>query len=353
MEINVLEHKPLDEDKNYTNICNYTYSALCLLGKSDNPDHHTEPCFPMSRVDPYEFALDDKFTELMSQLRDELATCFEKSGKGGENMDETTNVVTEQVDSAESSAENIDLNEETSVELNGDSTPSENDAAVIDENSAEDSNDEQLFSSTYREKHEAVIQALPHTCERNENGNLIHTVDYYLCDLDDAYAYVERYEWTRDDNDSCCHVECKGRLSYAYSDVDKTAAITGEFEEMIVKWLTKEEASKIENMRSQYEELVEYKSNREKEDRNAEFDVAISEFTDCLSGNEEFDEVYKNRYSYDTIEALKDACYLIKGKFSIAIPQKKNANEPSVPVGVAAPVASLHQRFHARYGKNN
>ena len=69
----------LEEDKNYLNITDYTYSALCLLGKSDDPEYHTEPCFPMSRVDPYKFSMDDKFEMLMNELKDglkKISTCY-------------------------------------------------------------------------------------------------------------------------------------------------------------------------------------------------------------------------------------------------------------------------------------
>ena len=93
MEINVNEYAPLEEDKNYTNILSYAYSALCLLGKSDNTDEHVEPCFPMASVEPYEFSLDDdKFSELMSQLKSELAFCFDGNpGEKGENMEDIKN----------------------------------------------------------------------------------------------------------------------------------------------------------------------------------------------------------------------------------------------------------------------
>ena len=76
MEINVTDYAPLDEDKNYTNILDFSYSALCLLGKSDDPSKNKEPCFPLSRVDKY--TIDDKFTELMEQLKHDLASCFGK-----------------------------------------------------------------------------------------------------------------------------------------------------------------------------------------------------------------------------------------------------------------------------------
>lgn len=89
MEIGVKEYTPLEEDPNYTNILKYSYSALCLLGKSDDPEHQVEPCFPSSSCQPYEFALhDETFAEMAAQLKTELSSCFTNTEKGGEDMPE-------------------------------------------------------------------------------------------------------------------------------------------------------------------------------------------------------------------------------------------------------------------------
>ena len=338
MEINVDDHAPLEEDKNYTNILNYTYSALCLLGKSDNADEHVEPCFPISRVEPYEFSVDDdKFSELMFQLKEELTHCFDNTGKGGEGMVENIEVVEEIVEPIteefNQTVEEIVEPQEPVVE-----THSEVDEPVVTETT---------FSSTYKEKRDAISEALPFENQIDELGNVVHHISYWVCDFDDSYVYVERSEW--DIDDGC--IETKGRLAYTFDDSNKTASISGEFEEMLVKWLTKSEAEELESMRSNYEELEKYKNSREQKDREASYDDAIREFAD-LEGNAEFDTVYENRYSYTTIEALTDACYLIRGKFSIPAPKPK-VTEPSIPVnsGANAP-KSLRQRLHERYSNN-
>jgi hypothetical protein len=118
---------------------------------------------------------------------------------------------------------------------------------------------------------------------------------------------------------------------------------------MTVKWLTEKEVEMVESQRAQYEELVDYKEKREKADREAEMDNAISEFA-YMSENEEYQEIFKNRYSFESVKALQDACYIVKGKYSIMPPQqRKSATEPSVRIGEPAVPQSIHERFHAEY----
>ena len=358
MEINVHSHAPLDEDKNYTNILEYTYSALCLLGKSDNPEFHTEPCFPMARVDVCEFSVNDKkFVELMAQLKNELAFCFgDNEKKGGESMNENATVVTEQVEVTEV-FEDTTGDESTSEPATDVVETPVHDEQPVDENHTdepenfEDTHTDAVeqpitFSSTYREKREAIDNALPHIHETDDDG-VVRDVYFWICDFDDTHVFVEKCEYKRESG----YTEVKGRYAYTFNDESKIAVLSGDFEEMFVKWLTKDEVDKLEEQRALYEELVQYKASREKADREAEYDAAIAEFT-YLEDNEEYQVVYSNRYSYESVEALKDACYIVKGKYSIVAPQKKTIpTEPVIPVGNTPAPASLHERFHARFGK--
>ncbi|MBQ8403139.1 MAG: hypothetical protein IJX55_01780 [Clostridia bacterium] len=242
MEIGILEHAPLEEDKNYTNILKYSYSALCLLGKSDDPEFHVEPCFPISSIEPYEFALNNaQFTELMTQLKHELSLCFANTGKGGESMNENATVVTEQVETTEAFEETADNAQTTETTVPVEETPvaeehstDEAPATDVPENFEETHTDavEQptTFSSTYREKREAIDNALPHIHETDDDG-VVHDVYFWICDFDDTHVFVEKCEYTRDAG----YTEVKGRYAYTFDDENKTAAVSGDFEEMFVK----------------------------------------------------------------------------------------------------------------------
>lgn len=292
MEINVADYGELEDDPNYTDIRKYAYSALCLLGKSDDPDKHVEPCFRSSCVDPYEFSMDNaKFSELMEQMKDELAKCF---------VAET--------------------------------------APASDEPEPQSQNGvESKFTSTYREKYEALVAALPET----EN------VMCWVCDFDDKYVYVTRTVFS----DEAMPFETDGRYEYIWHEDEMRAELAGEFEEMIVKWLTKEEEAQLEAMRADYALLLDYKANREKADMEASIDVALKEFAD-LNGNAEFDAIVEKRYKYGSVEALQNDCYIIRGKYAIVSPMKKPAQ---MTVGIkpaddkGAPTA--RERLHEQYGR--
>lgn len=85
MEISVDQYRPLDSDSNYTELLDWTYSALCLLGLSDNKEENTEPCFISSKVIPIEYGLDKtEFTETMNELKAKLSDVF--AMKGGKSI---------------------------------------------------------------------------------------------------------------------------------------------------------------------------------------------------------------------------------------------------------------------------
>lgn len=308
MEIKVTAHEPLDEDKNYTNITGYTYSALCLLGKSDNPEHHVEPCFPMSRVEPYEFSLGDDFAEQMDDLKKELSTCFAQiATKGGDDMGSTT--------------------EQTIGTTEGS-------APVV-------------FSSTYGQRMHALGTALPEVTETDSEGDIVFRIRYYVADFDDEYVYVTREQWKSGEG----YDELKrGRFTYSYDDDTCTATLTSNFEEMFVRWLTADESAKLDSMRAHYSELLDYQTRREREDREAEFDAAIAEF-EYMSENEEFQKIYDGRYEFASVDEMKTACYAVKGKYSLA--PKQPAGEIEIPLTGASTEEGddIFSRFDAEYSR--
>lgn len=114
MELNLENgnYRPYAEDSNYTELLDWTYSALCLLGKADDKssEEHTEPCFIESKVVPmqYNFA-QEEFTKVMGELKNELAFYFDKENyeKGGQIL-EDIKVEDEVVEVEENQEEVID-----------------------------------------------------------------------------------------------------------------------------------------------------------------------------------------------------------------------------------------------------
>ena len=142
MEINYSKWKQLDEDKNYTDIVDFVFSALCLLGKSDNPEYHTEPCFPSSKIEPYSNNFNQsQFPKIMGEMKEQYSLMMKELkeitfnnqssnevdikeiGKEEVILEDTTNIVVDDVTNNEPSiVEETNAptvpNEENTVEAN-------------------------------------------------------------------------------------------------------------------------------------------------------------------------------------------------------------------------------------------
>lgn len=189
---------------------------------------------------------------------------------------------------------------------------------------------ETMFSSTYNEKRQAISNALDPIVERDAEGNLVAETYYYLEDFDDTYCYVEKYYWTNSDSE-----ETYGRFSYTFDETAKTAKLTSDFEQMVVKWLTPAESDQIDQERGDYakiktefetykkdhetanadvEVLRMYKADKEKAERKAAIDAifAKAEF-ESLKDNKEFND-FKTSVGDLKLDDIEEKCYAILGK---------------------------------------
>ena len=132
MEISVSEYRPYEEDSNYTELTDFTYSALCLLGKADDKTspEHTEPCFVESKVIPVQYSLErEEFSKVMGELKNELAFYFNKDDTDGKEDEVVENEKEEVIETVE------EVNEDTNTE-------SENEEVQVDETVVEASVEE-------------------------------------------------------------------------------------------------------------------------------------------------------------------------------------------------------------------
>ena len=101
MEIDVAQYRPLEADSNYTEILDFKFSALCLLGKSDDKELNNEPCFISSRLEPVNFNADE-FAIKFNELKDEIRKCFAQ--EEGETMEENKELTTTEEEAVETEA---------------------------------------------------------------------------------------------------------------------------------------------------------------------------------------------------------------------------------------------------------
>lgn len=352
MEINVLQHRPLEEDSNYTEILEWSYSALCLLGKADDKESpaHTEPCFINSKVFPTEFSKNE-FTQVMNEMKEKISLCFDAnktpivsdlpnhSGKGGETLDKKLEILQKfniTVEDLDFSIEDI-----TEEELLG----------KMDELFGEKVEEPVEFSATYNQKRQALVNALDPIIVKDDDGNYVEETYFYVEDFSDEYVFVEKSYWTLDD-----HKVTYGRYSYSFDDVSLVATLTSDFEEMVKVWLTVEEKAKLDEERAEFEikynslveefsaykeehsfldsdfnTLKEYKENKEIEERQRAEDALFAEYEERIGKTDEFKEL-KEKSSEYSLESLKKECLYIVGMYSMTKEVEKPETKESASV---------------------
>lgn len=167
MEINVSEFRPYEEDSNYTELTDFTYSALCLLGKADDKTspEHTEPCFVESKVIPVQYSLEkEEFSKVMGELKNELAFYFNKDNTDGKEDEVVENEKEEVVETVE------EVNEESTEEVVENTTEETPDAEVNEDTNTESENEEVQEDETVVEA--SVEETVEETVEMSELDSL-------------------------------------------------------------------------------------------------------------------------------------------------------------------------------------
>ena len=129
MELSVQQYRVLEEDSNYTELLDFSFSALCLLGKSDKPELNNEPCFISSRLEPINFSSND-FVAKFNELKEAVKECFDTEEEGEVNVAENMTMELETEEIVETETEIV---EETTEEV-----------AEVDETTEEEATEEEV-----------------------------------------------------------------------------------------------------------------------------------------------------------------------------------------------------------------
>lgn len=183
------------------------------------------------------------------------------------------------------------------------------------------------FSATANQKRDALCNAMPNAVVRDASGNIQSEVNYWVCDFDDEYVYVERNYWTANDYD--CQY---GRFAYVFNDADKSATITSEFEEMVRMWLTKAEATKVDSDRAELETLRQFKAQIDEDAFNQKVTDICSNFSD-ISELEEFASLKEKAKEFESLEAFETQLFALRGK-QMKFAKKPNTAAYSVKIGI-------------------
>ena len=341
MEIFYSNSAPLKDDPTYTDIIDFSFDALCMLQKSDDDKFNVTPCFPSASIVPITYSIDkNEFSSLMGELKEELSLYFSKNNsdeKGGKvNLDEKLEILqkfNKTIEDLDFSIDDMSVEDLSAKmeELFGEKEPKAEPIA---------------FSATYKEKRQALQNALDPIIVKDAEGNYVEETYFYIEDFSDEYVFVEKDHWTANDYD------CKyGRFAYTFDEATRTATISSEFEEMVKVWLTLDEKAKVDEERANYETkysdlekefsdykaehsfldsefnvLKEYKENKEVEERKCAEDALFADYEETIGETEEFKSL-KEKASEFSLDALKKECLCIVGMYSMTN-KTKETNKP-------------------------
>lgn len=385
MEILPSESKKTKEG---LDIKKFQFSALCLLGKSDDKTKNVTPCFKSARVEPYVFTEGKTWTELFGEFKEQLTKSYSAVDvvKGGKmdtetikrvllefglaedtvlsfevaegmtedelreklkevySQDDTATTETSNEGEGEQSApEGEPQGEETSTVATEETFSENNEGEAQEDAGTQEPEGELKFSVslTYEEKRSALSKAL----ERLEAHDAKTYSWYCLIDFDDTYVY------------SCYHFAVSGgvnemgtvRIPYTMEGDDVILDLEHK-EKVRQVWLTKADEDKLEADRAQLAELAQYKADRIEDDKKKEYSAVIAQFQD-LGEIEEFKTVVKDAMTFASVDALTEKLYAIRGKYATSKPTKKPLDSIHFPIGFSTKKdkQTEEDEFMARY----
>ena len=283
MEINPKQWRNYKEDSNYTDIVDYSFSALCLLGKADSEstnghtdeNEHSEPCFISASVIPVEFSKSE-FAEAMNEMKEKLSFCLKNQSST------TVTDVTMEVD--------IDKN-------NGGSTM------------AEEIKNEVVDEVTETVVEETLEETVENTVEDVAEEVVEETTDETTEEIVDETA-----EENKEDTPTEEVVEETTEETVAEESNEDYSVLYSELKE------------KYDALENEVVSLREYKQAKESEERKYAEDALFADYEETIGETEEFKSL-KEKASEFSLDALKKECLCIVGMYSMTN-KTKETNRP-------------------------
>ena len=283
MEINPKQWRNYKEDSNYTDIVDYSFSALCLLGKADSEstnghtdeNEHSEPCFISASVITIEFSKSE-FAEAMNEMKEKLSFCLKNQSST------TVTDVTMEVD--------IDKN-------NGGSTM------------AEEIKNEVVDEVTETVVEETLEEAVENTVEDVADEVVEETTDEATEEIVD-----ETVEENKEDTPTEEVVEETTEETVVEESNEDYSVLYSELKE------------KYDALENEVVSLREYKQTKESEERKCAEDALFADYEETIGETEEFKSL-KEKSSEFSLDALKKECLCIVGMYSMTN-KTKETNKP-------------------------
>ena len=286
MEINPKQWRNYKEDSNYTDIVDYSFSALCLLGKADSEstnghtdeNEHSEPCFISASVIPIEFSKSE-FAEAMNEMKEKLSFCLKNQSST------TVTDVTMEVD--------IDKN-------NGGSTMAEEIKNEVVDEVTETVVEETLEETVENTVEDVAEEVVEETTDETTEEIVEETVEENKEETSTEEVIEETTEETVVE-------ESNEDYSVLYSEL-------------------KEKYDALEN---EVVSLREYKQTKESEERKCAEDALFADYEETIGETEEFKSL-KEKASEFSLDALKKECLCIVGMYSMTNKTKETNKSDSL-----------------------
>ena len=286
MEINPKQWRNYKEDSNYTDIVDYSFSALCLLGKADSEstnghtdeNEHSEPCFISASVIPIEFSKSE-FAEAMNEMKEKLSFCLKNQSST------TVTDVTMEVD--------IDKN-------NGGSTMAEEIKNEVVDEVTETVVEETLEETVENTVEDVAEEVVEETTDETTEEIVEETVE-------ENKEETSTEEVTEETTEETVVEESNEDYSVLYSEL-------------------KEKYDALEN---EVVSLREYKQTKESEERKCAEDALFADYEETIGETEEFKSL-KEKASEFSLDALKKECLCIVGMYSMTNKTKETNKSDSL-----------------------
>lgn len=316
------QYRPYEEDSNYTELLEWTYKKLCLLGKADDKSsiEHTEPCFIEAKVIPFSYTeqFNKCFSELKSSYKAEILNNKEV-GLKKTKINEILKKFSVKVDDLNFEITDVMTEEELTNKLT-EFTESKNDET-------------KRFSYTYRQKASVLDNEISKksTDEYDSDGNFIKETYCYLLDFDDKYVYFIASVYTKDSYERSTY-----RCIYSFDEKSVSVKLDDVCEKVIQGYVTPDEQNQLDEMRKSYslmkedyEELKSFKLEKETKELKEKKELLYSNFEEILCDNEEYKKLKENDSDL-SLEDVENTCYCLVGKLNLNFSKKDDEDKKPV-----------------------
>lgn len=346
----------------------FTFDALCLLGRSDDEKYNYRPCFQMAHVEPVKtYSLNEEETKSFNAFKQEV---YELVGEG-ETMDEQTNQSQIEPTAAGINPEQAVLQDgegatnfgevepapvtegdegvQAPVDGGDDDGDGEGTPAAAPQSEEEPEQGANIgeytlstFEQTYREKYDRLLCAYRNAfpCKFNEQGRIVWST--FMNDFDDKYVYA--YVCSDDEHENCSTY----RASYVINS-DETITF-GDFEKVVMRYITPNEEAELEALRNENIELRQYKLDKEHEELEAKRQDELKQFSD-LSGDEAFEALKTQPIAtFEDVSNIVEHCYALRGRR--VRPANAQTQRERIPIlgGREETKGGKHEEFFQQYG---